>query len=37
MLILSLQKTTYLHKIKKKVWYVAHQKICNVIFFFNTP
>ena len=27
----GLKKTTYLHKIKKNVWHVAHQKICIVI------
>ena len=34
-LVISLKKATYLQKIKKKVWDVAHQKICIVIFFVN--
>ena len=32
-LVISLKKTTYLHKGKKKVWHVAQQNICNLLFF----
>ena len=36
-LVISSKKTTYLHKGKKKVWHVAQQNICNLIFFFQYP